>query len=33
MGHVRGILVAMGVSYLTICITTRVDFLKKIAGL
>lgn len=33
MGHVKGILIAMVVAYATIAITTRVDALKKIAGL
>lgn len=33
MGHVKGILMAMVVSYATIAITTRVAVLRSLAGL
>ena len=33
MGHLKGVAIAMVVSFATICITTRVSALKSIAGL
>lgn len=33
MGHLKGVLIAMIVAYATIAITTRVEPLKKLAGL